>query len=376
MSRKLTFIPGPVEFSDAVLNAMSTPSQSHSSPEFTQVFQEALKNTRKVFKSTDPETQPFVLSGSGTLGWELVGANLVSRSEAVLVVSTGFFSEHFAEALQVYTDNVDIVGAEVFGDAVKLPAIEAKLKAKSYGVITVTQTDTSSGVLSNVKEIAALVKKVSPNTLIVVDAVCATACEELEFDAWGIDFVLTGSQKALGCPSGLSISYASKRALDKALAHKPVSYYASIPRWLPVMRAFENGSPAYFATPAVQLVHAYNVALKEVLSPSLEERIKAHAEASNKFKNNLESLGLKLVTVSRDVAAHGLTTAYYPDGVDGPTFLSKVRDNGFTLATGIYKDYKDKYFRVGHMGVSAVGERKQELDQCFEAIAKALRESK
>ncbi|KAH3660301.1 hypothetical protein OGAPHI_006887 [Ogataea philodendri] len=346
MSRKLTFIPGPIEFSDNVLNAMSTPSQSHGSPEFTAVFQEALKNTRKVFKSTDPNSQGFVISGSGTLGWEIVGANLLSKSESALVVSTGFFSEHFAEALQVYTDNVDIIGAEVFGDEVKAEAIESKLKSKKYDVITITHTDTSSGVLSNLEEISALVKKVSPETLIVVDAVCATACENLEFDKWGIDYVLTGSQKALGCPSGLSISYASKRALDKAFASKPASYYASLQHWLPIMKSYESGNAAYYATPAIQLVHAYNVALKEVLATTLDDRIKAHAEASDKFKNKLEKLGVKLVPVSRKVAAHGLTTAYYPDGVDGNKFLAKVRDYGFTLATGIYKDYKTKQWEL------------------------------
>ncbi|GME85366.1 unnamed protein product [Ambrosiozyma monospora] len=340
-ARKLTFIPGPIEFSDAVLQAMSTPSQAHTSPEFVATFQEALQNTRKLFKSTDVNAQGFVLNGSGTLGWDIVGANFLNANEKALVLSTGFFSDSLADALRVYTDKVDIIDAPGFGQTVEFHKIAAQLsEAKSagapYQLITITQTDTSSGVLSDVKGIAEIVKKTSPETLIVVDAVCATACEPLEFDAWGIDYVLTASQKAVGVPSGLSISFASGRAIAKALAkEKPVAFYASLKRWLPIMKAYESGAGAYFATPAVQLVTAYNVSLKQELlaSGSIDERIQAHKAASDAFKDKIEGLGLKLVPVSRDVAAHGLSVIYYPEGINAGDLLSKIREKGFTMAT-------------------------------------------
>lgn len=374
MARKLTFIPGPIEFSDDVLAEMSTPSEAHTSPEFVAVFQEALKNTRKLFRSTDPEAQGIVLSGSGTLGWDLVGANLLNPGEKALVLSTGFFSDQLGEALKVYVgeDNVDVITTN-FGNVVPNTKVEAALAAKKYDVITITQTDTSSGVLSDVEAISKIVKKVSPSTLIVVDAVCATACEDLQFDNWGIDFVLTASQKAVGVPSGLSISFASARALSKALAKKtPVGFYTSFKRWLPIMRAYESGKGAYFATPAVQLVHAYNQSLKDILAIGVPEVFEAHTKASDNFKAKIQGLGLKLVPLSSEIAAHGLSVIYFPEGVNGPEFLKKVAASGFTIASGIYKDYKDKYFRVGHMGVSAIGSRKEELDRCFDAIKAAL----
>ncbi|QPG73286.1 hypothetical protein FOA43_000595 [Brettanomyces nanus] len=381
-SRKLTFIPGPIEFTDTVLEAMSTPSQAHTSPEFVAIFQEALKNTRKLFQSTDPEAQAIVVSGSGTLGWDLVGANILNPNERALVVSTGFFSDSFASCLRVYIGdrNVEVLKAKQFGSAVDTSEIESALKTakdagKPYNVITITQTDTSSGVLSDVASISAVVKHVSPETLIVVDAVCATVCENLEFDNWGIDYCLTASQKAVGVPAGLSISFASARAVEKALAKEhPAGFYTDLQRWLPIMRAYESGKGAYFATPSVQLIHAYNQSLCEILSHSIKETFAAYKTASDNFKNKLADLGLKLVPVSREIAAHGLTAIYFPEGIDGPKLLSNVGEKGFTIASGIYENYKDKYFRVGHMGVSAIGARKKELDDCFEAIKSSLQE--
>ncbi|GMM32445.1 alanine--glyoxylate transaminase [Martiniozyma asiatica (nom. inval.)] len=374
-ARKLTFIPGPIEFSDAVLSAMATPSQAHTSPEFVAVFQEALTKTRKVFNtSLESGSQPFVLAGSGTLGWDLAGANLINRGESALVLSTGFFSESLSNCLKVYTDDVDILQAQEFGSSVDLSKVKSALESKKYSLISITQTDTSSGVLSNVEEIAAIVKKVSPETLIIVDGVCATACETLLFDAWGIDFVLTASQKAIGVPAGLSISLASKRAIEKAFNKEhPTSFFCDMKRWTPVMKAYESGNGAYFATPAVQLVHAYNVSLNELLeSGDISDRITAHKIASDSFKDKVESLGLKLVPKSRELAAHGLSVIYYPEGINGGDLLKAMAANGFTIASGIYKEYKDKYFRIGHMGVAAVGARKAELDQCFNALKLSL----
>lgn len=374
MSRKLTFIPGPIEFSDNVLKAMSTPSQAHTSPEFVQTFHSVLTKTRKLF-NTGSTSQPFILSGSGTLGWDITGANFVNQGDNVLVLSTGFFSDSFANCLKVYTDNVDVLEAPAFGDSVDLAAVKAKLSSKSYQLITITQTDTSSGVLSNVEEISSLIKTLAPDALIVVDAVCATACEELQFDAWGIDFVLTASQKAVGVPAGLSISCASARAIEKALAKtKPTAFFADLKRWIPVMQAYESDKGAYFATPAIQLVHALNVSLDELLNDGkIDQNVQAHKLASDAFKAKLTNeLGLKLVPTSLDHAAHGLSVVYYPEGITGAQLLSKMAENGFTIASGIYKDYKDKYFRIGHMGVSAIGARKDELNQCFEALKLSL----
>lgn len=365
---KLTMIPGPIEFSDPVLYAMATPSQAHTSPEFVKTFQSALVNTRKLFKSTDANAQPYVISGSGTLGWDIVGANLINPGDKVLVLSTGFFSDSFAEALKVYDADVDVITAEV-GDVVPFDKISEHLKSKKYAAITITHVDTSTSVVSDVEKISQIVKKESPETLIVVDGVCSIGVENLEFDKWGVDYALSASQKAIGVPAGLSISFASSRAVSKALAReKDSSFFASLKKWTPIMKAYESGKPAYFATPAVQTVTALKVSLDEILSESLDERFAKHEKVSNDFKSNLSKLGLKILPLNEKVAASGLTAVYFPDGINGNDLIAKIGSKGFTVAGGIHKALLGKYFRVGHMGVSV-------YDGHVEKLTKAIQDS-
>lgn len=370
---KLTMIPGPIEFSDSVLYAMSTPSQAHTSPEFIKTFQLVLQNLRKLFKSTDAAAQPFVLAGSGTLGWDVAASNLLVPGDKVLVLLTGFFSDSFAEALRVYDVDVDVITADV-GDVVSLEKIEAQLAQQKYTAVTITHVDTSTSVVSDVGAIAALVKKVAPESLIIVDGVCSIGVEDMQFDAWSVDFALTASQKAIGVPAGLSIFFASARAMEKALARKkPTTFFASMQRWAPIMKAYESGAGAYFATPAVQTITALKVSLDEILSEPLDQRFAKHEAVSTKFKKSMADLGMKILPVSNEVAAHGLTAVYFPDGVNGGDFLAKMATKGFTVAGGIHKALVGKYFRVGHMGYSVYEGHVEKVEA---AIAECVQELK
>lgn len=187
---------------------------------------------RKLFQTSHPGSQPFVLSGSGTLGWDLVAANLVEANEDVLVLSTGYFGAGFADCFKTYGANVTQLTGPV-GGRPQLPEIEKALSEKKYKVITVTHVDTSTGVLSELKELSKLVHRVSPDTLLIVDGVCSVACEEIAFDEWKLDGVVTASQKAIGCPAGLSISMFSERAMSAFQNRKtPVpAYFASMKNW-------------------------------------------------------------------------------------------------------------------------------------------------
>ena len=189
---------------------------------------------RQLFQTTDPAAQPFVINGSGTLGWDLVAANLVEAGENALVLSTGYFSDSFADCLTTYGANVTKMDGKV-GGRPQLPEIEKALSEKKYKILTVTHVDTSTGVLSELKDLTAAVKKVSPETLVIVDGVCSVACEELAFDEWGLDGVVTAGQKAIGCPAGLSISMFSGKAIQALQNRKtpPASYFASMKNWLP-----------------------------------------------------------------------------------------------------------------------------------------------
>ena len=191
---------------------------------------------RKLVQTSDPASQPFVISGSGTLGWDMVAANLAEHGEEALVLHTGYFADSFADCFETYGVKATQLKAPI-GDRPQLPEIEKTLKERKFKLITITHVDTSTGVLSEIKAVSDLVHRVSPETLIVVDGVCSVGSEEIQFDAWGIDVVLTASQKAIGCPPGLCIMMCSGRAIETFKNRKTpsASYFASIKNWLPSM---------------------------------------------------------------------------------------------------------------------------------------------
>ena len=265
---------------------------------------------RKLFQTTDPSSQPFVISGSGTLGWDLVAANLAEPGDDVLVLHTGYFADSFADCFETYGVKATQLKAPI-GSRPQLPEIERALKEKKYKLLTVTHVDTSTGVLSELKTLSELVHRVSPETLLIVDGVCSVGSEEIEFDKWQLDGVITASQKAIGCPAGLSISMFSGRAIKAFQSRKtpPGSYFGSFKNWLPsrypflfcraqliispVMQNYEAKKPSYFATPSPQLIHALHTSLTQILSRPLSERFAIHRATSQKVKKAVAELGLK-----------------------------------------------------------------------------------
>lgn len=371
----LTLIPGPVEFTDEVLQAMATPSQSHVSPQFVSVFGDALALLRELFMNKDKSAQAFAIAGAGTLGWDFVASNLLEPGENALVLHTGYFADSFADCIDTYGGVPTQLKAPL-GDVVPLEQVEAALKSKFYKLITITHVDTSTGVLSDIKSIAALVRKVSPETLVIVDGVCSVGVEEIRFDEWDLDFVLTAPQKAIGVPAGLSIFIASGRALDvfKARKAKPGSYYASLAKWLPIMQNYEAKKASYFSTPPVQNIHALLASLKQILAIPLEDRFAAHEKMSEHIKETIASYGLKQVAVREGYQAHGMTAVYLPDGVALPDLLPKIAKRNIVLAGGLHKDIATKYFRIGHMGVSAIGDDRNDFTLALTAIKESLAE--
>ncbi|OTA53428.1 alanine-glyoxylate aminotransferase 1 [Hypoxylon sp. EC38] len=368
-------IPGPIEFDDAVLQSMSHYSESHVGPGFVATFGEALSMLRKLFQTTSPSSQPFVISGSGTLGWDLVAANLIEPGEDVLVLSTGYFSDGFADCLRLYGANVDLLKAPV-GSRPQLPEIEKALKSKKYKAVTVTHVDTSTGVLSELQKLSETVQSISPDTLLIVDGVCSVASEEIDFDAWKLDGVITASQKAIGCPAGLSISMFSGKAMDAFKARKspPASYFASMKNWTPIMQNYEAKKPSYFATPSPQLIHALHTALTQILTKPLSERFARHREVSDKIKKAVAELGLKQVAANPDDQAHGMTAIYLPETVKATDLLPKLAKNGVIFAGGIHKEIAAKYVRFGHMGVSVTDPRRTDIDKAIAALTSGLAE--
>lgn len=366
-------IPGPIEFDDEVLQSMSHYSEAHVGQAFVNVFGETLSMLRKVLLTENPNSQPFIISGSGTLGWDQVAANLAEPGDEVLVLHTGYFANSWADCFETYGVKATQIKAPI-GDRPQLPEIEKALKEKKYKIITVTHTDTSTGVKSDVKPLAELVRRVSPETLIAVDGVCSVGCEEIRFDEWDIDVVLTGSQKALGCPAGLSIVMASQRAMETLKARKtpPTSYFASWKNWTPIMQNYEAKKPSYFATPSPQLIHALHTSLTQILSKSMEERFETHKKVSLKVKKAIEEFGLKQLATKPENQAHGMTAIWLPDGLTPPEVLPNLLKKGVIFAGGLHKEVATKYIRFGHMGVSVTDPQRDDIDRAIQALKDSL----
>lgn len=346
-NRSLLMIPGPIEFDPAVLAAMGAPTTSHLAPEFIEAFGQALEKMRQVFRCTDG--QPFVLAGTGTLAMDTAGANLIEAGDKALVVNTGYFGDRFGMLLERYGANVTQLRAAP-GDQPSLESVEEALRQGLYKLVTVTHVDTSTGVLADVKGVAALARKYA--ALSVVDGVCSVAGEELAMDDWGVDVAFTASQKAVGVPPGLALLMAGPRALDAFKKRKTLvsNYYADWNNWLPVMQAYEARKSSYFGTPAVNLVFALNVSLGQILMEGVAERTARHATMSLAMKAAIHALGLDQVPLRPELAAHTMTAPRFPKNLNGPDFLANVSRNGVTLAGGLLPAIKTEYFRIGHMG--------------------------
>jgi len=369
---QLLVIPGPIEVTDEVLYANAHPSVSHMSANFTAIFGESIRMTREVVRTTS--AQPFLISGSGTLGWDQVSANLVEPGESALVLNAGYFGDGFADCLQTYGAQVDQLRAD-FGGTVGVAQVEQELRSKKYKIVTITHVDTSTGVLSDPQPVADAVKRISPDTLVILDAVCAVASEDIQMDNWGIDVVISASQKGLGAPPGLSIVIASQKAMKVfETRSKPVTaYYASWKRWLPIMKAYEGGSAAYFATPPVNLIHAYHESLSQITKAnlSLDERLKRHRETSSRIRAAAAELGLAQLPLRPEISANGMTALWCPEGVKSSELLPAFLQKGVIVAGGL-GTRKDKYFRIGHMGITAINPERGDVDRIVNVLKEVI----
>lgn len=340
-------IPGPIEFTPEVLAATGQPTTSHVAPSFIAAFGEALERMRQVFGS--PSGQPFILAGSGTLAMDSTAANLTEPGDRALVVNTGYFSDRFTAILRRYGAEVTEVKAPRVGDAPSVQQVRRALEMGPFKLMTLTHVDTSTAVRLDVRSLAAIGRE--HGTLVVVDGVCSVGGEELDQDGWGVDLVLTASQKAVGVPPGLALIMAGPRAIEAfARREAPVgSYYGDWTEWLPIMKAYEARAASYFGTPAVNLVWALRTSLEQIVSEGLTARAARHRRMAGAFRAATGALGLALVPVRPELYASTLTGVYYPESIDA-TLVGRAAEEGVILAGGLHPEIRTRYFRVGHMG--------------------------
>jgi aspartate aminotransferase-like enzyme len=333
-SKKYLFAPGPTPVPPQVLAAMAEPIVHHRGADFRKVYERCLTRLQEVFR-TDQDVMLFAASGTGAM--ESAVANLISPGDPVLVIAAGSFGERWNALAQAYGADIDLLAYE-WGETPSAEDVAARLAAKPAKAVFMTQSETSTGVVTDVRAVAAAASEAG--ALSVVDAISSLGAVPLETDAWGVDVVVSGSQKALMTPPGLAMATVSERALGQ-LGTAPRFYYD----WQKTLAAQAKFDAAF--TPAVSLISGLDVALGMLLETGLEEAFGQHARLGRAAREGVKAMGLELFSPDDDRSAV-VTAVNSP--VDSDELLKLLATEwGVTLAPGQSK-LKGKIFRIGHIG--------------------------
>ena len=329
--------PGPTPIPNEVALAMSETMIHHRTPQFNQVFTEARQGLKKLFGT---QGDVLMLASSGTGAMEASVANLFSPGDKVLVINGGKFGERWLNISNAYGLNpIDLkVG---WGEAVKVADVEQQLKAHpDIRGVMVQASETSTTVFHPVKEIAKLTQN---GPLFLVDGVTAVGVVPLSMDEWGIDVLVTGSQKALMLPPGLGFIALSDRAWEKTKTAKLPRFYFDLNL---ERKNQQKGSGAF--TPAVSLIFGVRASLRMLEREGLENVYARHARLCKATRAAATALGLKLL--APDSPSPAATGIYLPQGIDADQVLEYLRDKmNITLAEG-QDQLKGKVIRIAHIG--------------------------
>lgn len=338
--------PGPTAVPPAVLEEMAKPIIHHRTKQFQGIFKELCEQLQRLFQTTGPV---LPIAGSGTTSYEAAQVSLVKPNSKAITIAGGKFGERWQQVFDAFGPFLGIEQIKInhaWGAPAPVDQVAEALKSHpEVSIVTVVHSETSTATASDVKAIAQLTQKT--DALLVVDGITSVGAFEVEQDAWGIDALVTGSQKAMMLPPGLGYVGLGQRAL-KRLEENPVGphYNLDLRRWV----ASWKKSDVPF-TPPVSLIRAQKVALDLIEEEGLANKIARTRRLAAGTRAALQAMGLKLISSS---PSDSVTGAFYPEGVDDSALRGALRDkHGIHIAGG--QDgggakWKGKIFRLSHMG--------------------------
>ena len=336
--KRYLLTPGPTPVPPEVLAAMAEPVIHHRSPDFKDVFNEAVGRLQEVFRTTN---DVLVFTSSGTGAFESAVVNLLSPGERVLVVSHGEFGTRWQKLAAAYGCDVVPLNYD-WGRQPLAEDISRALAESGARVALLVHSETSTGVVSDIRSLVRACN--DAGVISVVDAISSLGAVPLETDDWGIDVVVTGSQKALMTPPGLAFAAISERAWAR-------SAEATLPRfywdWTSARKNQAKGSTPF--TPATSILVALNAALELILAEGLESIHSRHVALGRACRAGARAMGLELYSPDDDGAAV-LTGILTPPNIDAIALRLALRDRfGITIAGG-HGDVANRLFRIGHIG--------------------------
>lgn len=340
MKKNYLMTPGPTPVPAEVLLKMAAPMIHHRTPEFSAAFRAAIENLKYVFE-TEGDVLLFACSGTGIMEASIV--NCFSAGDTVIVARNGKFGDRQKSICEAYGVKVIDLVYE-WTETVK-PADIAEALAQNPGVagVIVTQSETSTGVLNDIKAIGEIVKAYE-ETVLIVDSITGIGAVECKTDEWGLDVVMTGSQKGLMLPPGLAACTVSEKAWRAYGRSTLPKFYFD---WMKYKKNVDKDTTPF--TPAVSLVLGLNEALAMIREEGIENTIARHSMLAEATRRGCEALGLELFAPA-DGRGSAVTPVWVPEGVDGKAIVKVMKDRyGVTIAGG--QDHLvGKIIRVGHLG--------------------------
>jgi aspartate aminotransferase-like enzyme len=354
------FLPGPTEVRQEILAAMMQPMIAHRGSAFEQLFERLQRGLRPLLMTE----RPVYISSSSATGM-MESAIRCAPAGRMLCLVNGAFSERFAHIASMCARDVDRYEV-AWGQIHTIPQLDERLSMRKYSAITVVHSETSTGALNDVRAISDCAHR--HGAVCLVDSVSGFAGAELRFDEWKLDYLLTGSQKALALPPGLSFAVASPPFVDQANAAPARGVYFDLVELDAYAR--RNQTPS---TPALSLFYALELQLKSIAAEGIEARWARHramavrtqewlakiADETGKRVVNIAPLGSQSPTVS---------TIRLPSDLPAETFTAAVAKRGIVVGSG-YGKLKNSTFRIGHMGDHTL----ETLERCLSACSSVLR---
>lgn len=337
MKKSYLFTPGPTPILPDALLAMAQPIDYHRSEDAVALIKDVLEKLKHVFQT---ENDVLFLTSSGTGAMDGAVANLLCQGDKVLVVRSGKFGERWAEICEAY--GVEIIPIDVtWGDSVAPETVEAQLTANpDIKAVFATLCETSTGALHDIEALARLTQ--SRPTLLVVDAVSALGADDLQMDNWGVDVVVSCSQKGLMTPPGLAFAALNERAWKAVEQSDLPKYYFDFRK--AHQRGLEGSVPY---TPAITLLIGLQYALNHICDEGIRPTIARHNRMAIATRNAVKAIGLLLFATS---PANTLTSIRLPEEIDGKAFVKMMREkHGITYAGG-QGDLGGKIVRIAHLG--------------------------
>lgn len=337
--KKYLFTPGPAAVPPEVLLEMAQPIIHHRTPQFSAVLDQARERLKPLF-GTQQEVILLAASGSGAM--ESAVSNLLSSGEHAIFVNGGKFGERWGKMLKTFGMVPHEIKVE-WGRAVRPEEIEDALKVNpEVRAVFVQASETSTCAVHPVAEIGKITDR--RDVLLVVDGITSVGVFEQKMDEWGVDALVTGSQKALMLPPGLGMIALSTRAWDSVKKSRTARFYFDLSRELKAQR--EDHTTAF--TPAVSLISGLNKSLEMLHAEGLGKVYARHAVMAEATRDAAMALGLKLI--APDNPAPGVTGILVPEGVDSGKVVKYMRDTLGVSVQGGQDQMKGRLVRIGHMG--------------------------